>query len=139
MTNTRLAALAVCVLLAGGQAAADTPRDSILAEFQIQAKSADPGFTGFSAERGEALFRGTHAGGKPDTPSCTTCHTAVPQNKGLTRAGKVIDPIAVSATPARFTNPADVEKWFGRNCRSVLGRECGAAEKGDFITYMMGQ
>lgn len=139
MTKTIFAALAVCVLLPAGQATADTPRDSILAEFQVQAKIADPGFTGFSAERGESLFRGTHAGGKPDTPSCTTCHTAVPQNKGLTRAGKVIDPIAVSAAPDRFTDPADVEKWFGRNCRSVLGRECNAAEKGDFITFMMGQ
>ncbi len=139
MTKTIFAALAVCVLLPAGQVFADTPRDSILAEFQAQAKIADPGFTGFSAKRGESLFRGTHAGGKPDTPSCTTCHSAVPQNKGLTRAGKVIDPIAVSGAPKRFTEPAEVEKWFGRNCKSVLGRECNAAEKGDFITFMMGQ
>ena len=63
----------------------------------------------------------------------------MPQNKGQTRAGKDIDPIALSATPRRFTDPAEVEKWFGRNCMSVLGRECSAAEKGDFITFMMGQ
>ena len=139
MTKTILAALAICVLLPGGQAAADAPRDSILAEFHAQAKSANPAFTGFSAARGEALFRATHVGGKPDTPSCTTCHGAAPQNKGRTRAGKEIDPIAVSTTPKRFTDPAEVEKWFGRNCMSVLGRECSAAEKGDFITFMMGQ
>ena len=139
MTKAILAALAVCVLLPVGQALADTPRDSILAEFLAQAKSADSGFTGFSATRGETLFRATHAGGKPDTPACTTCHGAAPQNKGRTRAGKEIDPIAVSGAPKRFTDPAEVEKWFGRNCKSVLGRECSAIEKGDFITFMMGQ
>lgn len=139
MIKTLLAALAVCVLLPAGLAAADTSRDSILAEFLAQAKSADSGFAGFSAARGETLFSATHAGGKPDTPSCTTCHGAAPQNKGRTRAGKEIDPIAVSAAPKRFTDPAEVEKWFGRNCRGVLGRECSAVEKGDFITFMMGQ
>ena len=91
------------------------------------------------ATRGETLFRTTNTGGKPDTPSCTTRHGAAPQNKGRTRAGKEIDPIAVSGAPKRFTDPAEVEKWFGRNCKSVLGRECSAAEKGDFITFMMGQ
>ena len=139
MTKITLAALAVCVLLPAGQAAAATPRDSILAEFLAQAKSADSGFAGFSAARGETLFRTTHTGGKPDTPSCTTCHTETPQAKGRTRAGKEIDPIAVSGKPTRFTDPAEVGKWFGRNCKSVLGRECTAAEKGDFITFMTGQ
>lgn len=139
MTKTLLAALAACLLLPAGLAAADTTRDSILAELLDQAKSADSAFAGFSAARGETLFRATHTGGKPDTPSCTTCHTGVPQNKGRTRAGKEIDPLAVSATPKRFTDPAEVEKWFGRNCNSVMGRECSAAEKGDFITFMMGQ
>jgi len=139
MTKITLAALAVCVLLPAGQAAAATPRDAILAEFLARARSVDSGFTGFSAARGESLFSATHTGGKPDTPSCTTCHTASPQNKGRTRAGKEIDPIAVSRAPKRFTDPAEVEKWFGRNCKSVLGRECSAVEKGDFITFMMGQ
>jgi hypothetical protein len=32
-----------------------------------------------------------------------------------------------------------VEKWFTRTCQDVLGRACTAQEKGDFITYMMGQ
>ena len=47
--------------------------------------------------------------------------------------------MAVSANPKRYTNKADVEKWFKRNCKQVLGRECTPAEKGDFITFMMSQ
>jgi hypothetical protein len=36
----------------------------------------------------------------------------------------------VSVTPARYTDPAKVEKWFKRNCTEVLGRVCTAQEKG---------
>ena len=41
--------------------------------------------------------------------------------------------------PARFTDPEKVAKWFLRNCTSVLGRECTAIEKGDFLTFMSAQ
>lgn len=136
---TATAALVACATLYSVSATADTRRDAILAEFLSQAKQEDPSFTAFSAERGKAFFHTKQAGGKPDTPSCTTCHTETPQAKGRTRAGKEIDPIAVSGKPTRFTDPAEVAKWFGRNCKSVLGRECTAAEKGDFITFMTGQ
>jgi len=44
----------------------------------------------FSAARGKAFFLGTHTGGKPQTPSCTTCHTKNPRASGRTRVGKVI-------------------------------------------------
>ena len=104
-----------------------------------EAKQADPGFSGFSAQRGGAFWAATHAGGKPDTPACITCHTHDPRAEGQTRAGKAIAPMAVSKSPDRFTDPAKVEKWFTRNCKSVLGRPCTAVEKGDVITYLSGQ
>jgi hypothetical protein len=135
--KTMIAAAALALLPA--TAMADAKRDAILDEYLGQAKKADSSFAGFSAERGSAFFHATHTSGKPETPSCTTCHTKSPRNIGHTRAGKEIEPMAVSVTPSRFTDPAKVEKWFGRNCRSVLGRECSAAEKGDYILYLMGQ
>ncbi len=115
---------------------ADPVRDSILAGFATQAKAEDAAFTAFSAERGKRLFMEQHAGGKPKTPACTSCHGKDPRANGKTRAGKLIKPIAVSKNPARFTKKKKVAKWFRRNCKSVLGRECSAVEKGDFITYM---
>lgn len=93
----------------------------------------------FSAERGERLFRSRFPDAKPDTPSCAACHTEDPKKSGQTRAGKDIDPMAVSANPTRYTDAAKAEKWFGRNCRNVLGRDCTAVEKGDFITFMLSQ
>ena len=52
---------------------------------------------------------------------------------------KDIEPMAASANPKRFTDQAKTEKWFGRNCNNVLGRECMPTEKGDFITFMLAQ
>jgi len=119
--------------LISGVAVAEPARDAIINSFVTDAG------TPFSAERGKALFLSKPGGGKPETPSCTTCHGSSPAATGKTRAGKTIDPMAVSVTPNRYTDPKKVAKWFRRNCKSVLGRECTAREKGDFLTYMSSQ
>ena len=41
--------------------------------------------------------------------------------------------MAVSVNPKRLSDPAKVEKWFGRNCRWTLGRDCTPQEKADFV------
>ena len=114
--------------------AKDAARQAILKQLQAQA-----GGEPFSAARGKALFLNKHTGGRPGINSCTVCHTKNPRQAGRTRTGKAIEPLAVSANPQRFTDPRKVAKWFRRNCRTVLGRECTAREKGDFITFMMSQ
>ena len=124
------------IAAAAAGAAADPGRDAILAALAAEAKQADPAFSGFSAERGQAFWTAAHTGGKPDTPSCTTCHGPDPTKAGQTRAGKAIDPMAVSRAPARFSDSEKVAKWFQRNCSSVLGHDCTATEKGDVITYL---
>jgi hypothetical protein len=134
-----LVVAAVAGALVASAALADPARDAILAALADQAKQADAAFEGFSADRGQAFWTATHTGGKPDTPSCTARHGGDPRAAGVTRAGKPIGPMAVSVAPQRFTDPETVEKWFLRNCKSVLGRECTAIEKGDVITYLSGQ
>ena len=132
MKHLRLPVALMVVTLAGASFAAD-PRQSIL-----DAYAAAAGGAVFSADAGKALFQGTHTGGNAETPSCTTCHTQDPRNVGKTRVGKEIAPMAVSKSPERFTDAAKVEKWFTRNCKTVLGRECTPQEKGDIITYLAG-
>jgi mono/diheme cytochrome c family protein len=136
MKKILLIAAALVALPAATQAAGN--HDAVLAALTKAAKAADPGFSGFSAKAGQDFFLASHDV-KPDTPSCSTCHTRNPAAMGQTRAGKAIDPMAVSANPDRFTDLAKVEKWFGRNCDTVLGRECTPQEKGNFATYMMSQ
>ena len=74
-----------------------------------------------------------------DTPACTSCHANDPRSAGRTPAGKAIEPVALSATPSRYADPAKVEKWFKRNCKEVLGRECTPQEKGDWLSFMLSQ
>lgn len=126
------------VVALAGLAFAGAGQQAVLDQYAVLAKSAEAGFKGFSADRGMAFFlaQNSHSA---DAPSCSTCHTANPKNGGQTRAGQAIAPMAVSVTPDRFTDPAKVEKWFRRNCDTVLGRECTPQEKGDFITFMTSQ
>jgi cytochrome c peroxidase len=136
---TRLMITLAALLAAAAPAVAGPAQSGVLNRYAAEAKAAIPSFAGFSAERGKALFLASPAGSKPDTPSCTSCHTNDPTQPGRTRAGKPIGPMAVSAKGDRYTDFAETEKWFGRNCDSVLGRRCTPVEKGDFITFMMGQ
>jgi mono/diheme cytochrome c family protein len=105
----------------------------LLSQSVIAAPSAE------AAARGKALHNQNFTGGKPDTPSCTTCHGTDPRAAGRSRTGKTIEPMAVSVSPGRYQDPAKVEKWFKRNCVEVIGRECTAQEKSDWLAYMSGQ
>ncbi len=131
---TRIWALAgiLAALLAGTAMAA--PPAALLPSLEAQARQQDPAFAGFSAERGGRFFTEKH-GAKW---SCASCHTPDPRSDGRHAAtGRRIAALAPVANPQRLTDPAKVDKWFRRNCRDVLARECSAAEKGDVITYLL--
>mgnify|MGYP001030162587 CR=1 FL=1 len=110
--------------------------NGLINHYATLAKNQDALFDGFDADRGKALYITKSLEGKRSTPSCTTCHTNNPTQAGETRAGKTIEPMAVSVSPQRYQSLKKAEKWFRRNCKSVLGRECTVTEKGDFLTYM---
>ncbi len=112
--------------------------DQLIDHYAIQAKSEVSSFVGFDSSRGKDLYLKEFTSGKRDTPSCTSCHTKNPTQVGETRAGKAIEPMAVSVNPKRYQTLKKAEKWFRRNCKSVLGRECTATEKGDFLSFMKG-
>lgn len=133
----RTAGIVLAALLPLSAASIAGPRESLLERYATAAKAADPGFAGFSAARGEAFHNKKFGSGKPDTPACTTCHSGAPRDTGRTPAGKTIEPMAASVSPARYTDAAKVEKWFRRNCNEVLGRECTPLEKGDWLSYMI--
>jgi len=90
----------------------------------------------FTAERGKKLWKQTQTiSGKPR--SCASCHTSDPRQTGKhVRTGKPIKPMAPSVNSDRFTDPKKIAKWFKRNCKWTLGRECNAQEKGDFTKYL---
>jgi hypothetical protein len=130
-------AIAAVSLTAAAWAGMAPAQQAVYSQYTTEAKAADPAFTGFSVERGKSFFRDKHTAGKPETDVCTSCHTTDLTKSGKTRAGKEIEPMAASVNPKRYTDRAEVEKWFKRNCNDVIGRECTLKEKGDVLAYLL--
>lgn len=124
-----LTAIAFTTLL--GTAAQAAPVDDILAGY---AKAgAKP-----SIEAGRTFWTTQHPDPKGgDKRSCSTCHGPDLTKTGKhIKTGKAIEPLAPSANPKRLQDPAEVEKWFKRNCSWTLGRACTVQEKADILTYL---
>jgi hypothetical protein len=122
MTPSRLLA---CLALTLPLAAAANP---ILDGYKAEIKGT------FTTAAGEKLYKTVG----PTQLSCASCHTDSPKAAGKhAKTNKVIEPLAPSANPKRFTDVAQVEKWFKRNCNDALGRACTTQEKGDFMAYVL--
>jgi mono/diheme cytochrome c family protein len=110
---------------------ADSPAN-LLDTYKTLAKGA--GAAAGDVVRGQSFFNSTHG----NEWKCASCHGAVPTGKGehaITH--KVIEPLAPAFNAQRFSDMAKTEKWFRRNCKDVLGRECSAAEKADVLAWLM--
>jgi hypothetical protein len=69
--------------------------------------------------------------------SCATCHTTdLTQSGRHVKTKKDIKPMSPSINPERLSDTKKVKKWFKRNCKWTLGRECTAQEKSDFLAYI---
>lgn len=124
--SIRVLAAAVPVVLPM-TANAVTPADQ-LASYSVQAGEVA------SPARGQQFFTATHGG----QWSCASCHGARPTTPGRHAAtGKTIAALAPTANSERFSDTARTEKWFRRNCKDVLGRECSAAEKADALAWLL--
>ena len=121
------ASLALSAALAGAAHAADTSPAQQLAHWSAQAGT--PG----NAARGQTFFNSRHGG----EWSCASCHGTPPTAEGKhANTGKSIAPLAPAFNARAFTDSAKVDKWFRRNCRDVLSRECSPAEKADVLAYL---
>ena len=122
------------LLVSANSVFADTPA-SLVAGYVAEAARTTPGFAP-SAKRGQEFFN-KKWGVSKNMPDCTACH-----GKNINVDGKHvitdkrIAPFSPAINPERFTKFAKVEKWFKRNCTEVVGRECSASEKADFIQFI---
>ena len=103
--------------------------DNLLQDYAAQgANTAD-------AEQGKQLWQKTF--NKNGERSCATCHTKVlTQNGKHIKTSKNIKPMSPSVNPERLTDGKKVNKWFKRNCKWTLGRECTAQEKANFLVFI---
>jgi hypothetical protein len=123
--------VAAVLLLASASctAQANDVVNSLLKQYEKQ------GGARFTASAAEALwarpFKDEKSG---ESRRCSQCHSEDLRRPGKhATTGKVIEPLAPSANPKRLTDPEHIEKWFLRNCKWTMGRECTPQEKGDFL------
>jgi hypothetical protein len=125
----QLIASILALALPLGASAAHPIQDS----YRAAARQENPAFKDFSVEAGQKFYNN-----KVGELACASCHTDTPKATGKhATTNKEILPMAPSANPKRFTDAANVEKWFKRNCNDVLKRACTAQEKGDFMAYVL--
>lgn len=109
--------------------------EELLSEYAANAN------TPFSAAKGEELWTTSYISDKnPQQRSCASCHTEKLRTEGRhAKTNKIISPIAPSQNSERLTKRKTIEKWFRRNCKWTMNRECTAEEKGHFIKYIQSQ
>lgn len=151
------------VLLAGALwslAATGAGPQALLDEYAAQAARDHAGFAGFSAARGEAFYFLEHRIGDGSMLSCASCHHRDPRREQfahhdplpcrachgvpdsynfdeMPKMKRQLLPLAPSANPERFVNAWFADKWFRRNCRLLLERDCTPLEKGDVLTWLL--
>ncbi|GAB1394570.1 hypothetical protein MASR1M60_27340 [Rhodocyclaceae bacterium] len=131
----KLATLAILAGFCATAVQAATPAE-LLAGYRAEAARQTTGFQP-DAKRGAEFFA-RRFGISDKMPACASCHMDKPTQAGRhVVTDKTIKPLAPAANDQRFTELAKAEKWFGRNCKEVVGRECSPAEKADFVAFMM--
>lgn len=94
-----------------------------------------------SLVKGKQLWQQKFTSKNPYTErSCTTCHgdNVTLMGKHI-KTNKQIKPMALSSNSQRLTKKTKVEKWFLRNCKWTMGRECTQQEKNDISAYLKSQ
>lgn len=101
---------------------------SLLQDYAAQAGVAP------SSEKGRTFFVTKHG----RDWACASCHGDPPVSSGRhASTNKAIEPLAPGYSAERFTNLAKTEKWFRRNCKDVLARECSMEEKANILSYLI--
>jgi len=121
-----------------------TTAQKLADKYAVAAKAADPAYAGLSAADGKAFFTREVIQFKGDTNNpgkaiaCASCHTANPADPGKhIVTNKPIAPLSPAVNPKRFKSMADVEKKFSKHCNEVVGSDCTAQEKGNYIAYLL--
>lgn len=125
----------ILIMHASSAMADNTTINSLITSYQSHgAKTAN-------AKNGELFWNKTFSGKAPYAErSCKTCHSSNIKNSGKhARTGKILKPLAPSINKASFNKVKKVNKWFKRNCKWTVGRECSAQEKLDILTFIQQQ
>ena len=101
----------------------------------------EKGVSSVNEQAGESLWNKEFKEKKTgQNRSCTSCHGIDLAKAGKhVRTDKPIEPMAPSVNKKSLTDVKKIKKWFKRNCKWTLGRECSAQEQADVLSYLSKQ
>jgi hypothetical protein len=106
--------------------------------YHTQAIAANKEFAGPSAEEGKIFYNNKLKTTSGKEVACASCHTANPADNGKNVVtGKAIKPLSPAVNEKRFADFEKVEAKFTQHCVDILGADCTAAQKANYITYVL--
>jgi len=106
--------------------------------YHTQAIAENKDFSGPSAEEGKIFFNNKVKAANGKETACASCHTANPADNGKNiSTGKAIQPLSPVVNAKRFADFEKVEAKFTQHCVDILGQDCTAAQKANYISYVL--
>lgn len=106
--------------------------------YHTQAIAENKDFPGPSAEEGKVFFNNKVKAANGKETACASCHTANPADNGKNiETGKTIKPLSPVVNEKRFADFDKVEAKFTQHCVDILGADCTAAQKANYISYVL--
>ncbi len=135
-TNILLAALLGLAAVSAQASVANA--EKLVVIYNTQAKAANPEYAGPTVADGKFFFNRKVKLGNGKEMSCSSCHTANPADNGKhVVTHKTIKPLSPAVNPKRFADFEKVEAKFTQHCVDIIGSDCTAAEKANYITYVL--
>lgn len=101
------------------------------------AQTVNPEFVS-SVTEGKMFFNRKFKLSNGKEAACASCHTTNPANPGKNIiTGKAIAPLSPAVNNKRFKDLDKVEEKFTEHCNEILGTDCTAAEKANYIIYLL--
>jgi len=102
------------------------------------AKTANPEYGGPSAVAGKHFFNRQIKLTNGKSAACASCHTSNPADEGKhIVTGKPIKPLSPMVNYKRFSDVEKVEEQFTLHCNDIIGSDCTAEEKANYIAYLL--
>lgn len=112
--------------------------EKLARKYSAIAKNINAHYSGPSAAEGKLFFNQKIKLFNGKKMACASCHTINPADSGKNIiTSKKIPPLSPAIYSKRFSNLDKVEDQFTQHCNDILGNDCTAEQKADFITYLI--
>ena len=139
--KTRMVHYVVAALLAGVSLAANADvenAEKLAKKYTTIAKTVNASYDAPSSMDGKMFFNRKIKAPNGKEVACASCHTSNPANAGKNIVtGRSIAPLSPIVNAKRFNDLEKVEDKFTEHCNDIIGADCSAAEKANFIAYLL--